>query len=78
MAAGRRSVVAGIHAESGGNDATTTIAPRPRFLDQACVTSEFVYLSTIGIHGNGHMLMLEKENLESADFLWDRLKSELR
>jgi hypothetical protein len=48
------------------------------FLDQACVTSEFVYLSTIGIHGNGHMLMLEKENLESADFLWDRLESELR
>ena len=48
------------------------------FLDQAGVTSEFVYLSTVGIRGNGHMLMLEKKNLESADFLRDRLESELR
>jgi pimeloyl-ACP methyl ester carboxylesterase len=50
----------------------------PDFLDQAGVTNEFVYLPTVGIHGNGHMLMLERNNLEIAEFLRDWLEGEVR
>jgi pimeloyl-ACP methyl ester carboxylesterase len=39
------------------------------FLTQAGVTNEFVRLPDIRIHGNGHMMMLEKNNLEIAGFL---------
>ena len=28
-----------------------------------------VRLETVGIHGNGHMMMLEKNNLQIADFM---------
>jgi hypothetical protein len=48
------------------------------FLDQAGVTNEFVYLPTVGIRGNGHMLMLERNNLEIAEFLRDWLEGEVR
>ncbi len=42
-----------------------------KFLTQASVKHEFVRLPDIGIHGNGHMMMLEKNNLEIAAFLAD-------
>jgi hypothetical protein len=45
------------------------------FLGEAGVTDELVYLPTVGIRGSGHMLMLEKNNLEMADFLRDWPKS---
>jgi pimeloyl-ACP methyl ester carboxylesterase len=40
-----------------------------KFLTQAGVAHEFVPLATVGIHGNGHMLMLEANNLDIAEFL---------
>jgi pimeloyl-ACP methyl ester carboxylesterase len=42
-----------------------------RFLRQAGVEHEFVRLADVGIRGNGHMMMLEKNNLEIARFLHD-------
>ena len=39
------------------------------YLTQAGVKNEFVRLPDIGIRGNGHMMMLEKNNLEIAAFL---------
>ena len=45
-----------------------------RFLDQAGVKNTFVRLTDHGIRGNGHMMMLEKNNLEIAAFLrgWEQ------
>ena len=40
-----------------------------KFLAQAGVPNTFVRLPQIGIRGNGHMMMLEKNNLEIAAFL---------
>lgn len=40
-----------------------------KFLSQAGVPNTFVRLQDIGIRGNGHMMMLEKNNLEIAAFL---------
>jgi pimeloyl-ACP methyl ester carboxylesterase len=40
-----------------------------KYLMQAGVRNTLVRLETVGIHGNGHMLMLEKNNLEIAAFL---------
>ncbi len=40
-----------------------------KFLDQAGVKNSFVRLADHGIRGNGHMMMLEKNNLEIAAFL---------
>ena len=40
-----------------------------RFLRQAGVEHTFVRLPDVGIRGNGHMMMLEKNNLEIAAFL---------
>jgi pimeloyl-ACP methyl ester carboxylesterase len=37
-----------------------------RYLTQAGVPNTFVRLEDIGIHGNGHMMMLEKNNIEIA------------
>ncbi len=44
------------------------------FLKQAGVQNDFVRLPDINIRGNGHMMMLEKNNLEIAAFLdgWAR------
>lgn len=39
-----------------------------KFLTQAGVPNEWVYLPTVGIHGNGHMQMLEMNNLDIARF----------
>ena len=40
-----------------------------QFLTQAGVTNDFVRLPDVNIRGNGHMMMLEKNNLEIAAFL---------
>ncbi len=40
-----------------------------RFLRQAGVPHDFVRLADIGIHGNGHMMMLEKNNMAIASWL---------
>jgi len=38
------------------------------FLTQAGVNNTYVYLPTVGIKGNGHMMMLEMNNFEIAKF----------
>ena len=43
------------------------------FLKQAGVPVDFTRLADIGIHGNGHFLMLEKNNLEIAAVIADWL-----
>jgi pimeloyl-ACP methyl ester carboxylesterase len=45
-----------------------------KFLAQAGVKNSFVRLADHGIRGNGHMMMLEKNNLEIAAFLrrWEQ------
>lgn len=40
-----------------------------KYLTQAGVKNTFVRLENAGFHGNGHMVMLEKNNLEVAAFL---------
>jgi pimeloyl-ACP methyl ester carboxylesterase len=40
-----------------------------RYLTQAGVQNTWVNLGDVGIHGNGHMMMLEKNNLDIAAFL---------
>ena len=40
-----------------------------KFLTQAGVKHQFVRLPEVGIRGNGHMVMIEKNNLEIAAFL---------
>jgi pimeloyl-ACP methyl ester carboxylesterase len=40
-----------------------------KFLTQAGVRNDLVRLPDVGIHGNGHMMMLEKNNLEVAAVL---------
>jgi pimeloyl-ACP methyl ester carboxylesterase len=40
-----------------------------KYLQQAGVKTTYVRLDTVGIRGNGHMLMLEKNNLEIAAFI---------
>lgn len=40
-----------------------------KYLVQAGVPATFVRLEEVGIRGNGHMMMIEKNNLEIADFI---------
>ena len=40
-----------------------------KFLEQAGVHSTWIKLAEIGIHGNGHMMMLEKNNVAIADVM---------
>ena len=40
-----------------------------KYLAQAGVTNTFVRLEDVGIHGNGHMLMIEKNNLDIANYI---------
>ena len=40
-----------------------------KFLEQAGVHPAFIKLGDIGIHGNGHMAMLEKNNMEIAEVM---------
>ena len=49
-----------------------------RFLRQAGVEHDFVRLADIGIRGNGHMMMLEKNNLEIAAFLREWLEKRVK
>lgn len=39
------------------------------FLTQAGVAHDFVRLEQMGIHGNGHMMMLEKNNMEIGEWI---------
>ena len=45
------------------------------FLTQAGVDNELVYLEQQGLSGNGHMVMLEKNNHQVADFMLDWLQT---
>ena len=49
-----------------------------QFLKQAGVANEHVPLETVGIRGNGHMMMLEKNNLKIADFMETWLSKKLK
>jgi len=49
-----------------------------KFLKQAGVKHDFVRLADIGIRGNGHMMMLEKNNLEIAAYLRKWIKRRVR
>jgi hypothetical protein len=40
-----------------------------KFLTQAGVENTFMRLEEYGVHGNGHMMMLEKNSLEVAALL---------
>jgi pimeloyl-ACP methyl ester carboxylesterase len=44
------------------------------YLTQAGVNNTHVYLGDVGIHGNGHMMMIEKNNLEIAAFMLNWLE----
>jgi pimeloyl-ACP methyl ester carboxylesterase len=48
------------------------------FLTQAGVANDFVYLPDVGIRGNGHMQMIEANNLEIAAFYERWLLAKLR
>ena len=49
-----------------------------QFLRQAGVEHDFVRLADVGIHGNAHMMMLEKNNLEIAAFLRQWVEKRVR
>ena len=46
------------------------------FLTQAGVKNEHLRLETVGIHGNGHMMMLEKNNGDIANVLINWLQKQ--
>ena len=49
-----------------------------QFLKQAGVEHDFVRLADAGIRGNGHMMMLEKNNLEIAELLEKWIEAKVR
>ncbi|MDQ2801379.1 MAG: hypothetical protein M3Y41_01340 [Pseudomonadota bacterium] len=49
-----------------------------RFLTQNGVQPDFVRLPDVGIHGNGHMMMIEKNNDQIAKVLTDWLDQRVR
>jgi pimeloyl-ACP methyl ester carboxylesterase len=49
-----------------------------RYLNQAGVKNSFVRLGDHGIHGNGHMMMLEKNNLEIAKLIDEWMRTNIR
>jgi len=49
-----------------------------KFLEQAGVHPTWVKLGDAGLHGNGHMLMLEKNSQEIAGLLLDWLSKSVR
>jgi pimeloyl-ACP methyl ester carboxylesterase len=49
-----------------------------QFLTQAGVKNEHIELARLGVHGNGHMMMLEKNNLEVADVLNKWISAHIR
>ena len=48
------------------------------YLKQAGASIDFIRLPEKGIRGNGHMVMLEKNNLEIADFLHQWMLSKIK
>jgi len=48
------------------------------FLKQAGVEHDFIRLEDNKIHGNGHMMMLEKNNHQIADFLLEWMRSKIK
>ena len=40
-----------------------------KYLNQAGVKTEYIRLQDVGIHGNGHMVMIEKNNLDIAQVI---------
>jgi pimeloyl-ACP methyl ester carboxylesterase len=49
-----------------------------KYLNQAGVNTQFIRLEDKGIHGNGHMVMLEKNNLDIAHLLDDWVVQNVR
>ena len=49
-----------------------------RFLRQAGVNVDFIKLEDVGILGNGHMMMLEKNNQEIARVMTDWLQKSVK
>ena len=49
-----------------------------KYLVQAGVPAEFVNLENVGINGNAHMMMIEKNNLEIAAFVHGWMKKKIR
>jgi S-ribosylhomocysteine lyase LuxS involved in autoinducer biosynthesis len=49
-----------------------------RFLRQAGVNVDFIKLEDVGIRGNGHMMMLEKNNQEIAKVMTDWLQKSVK
>jgi pimeloyl-ACP methyl ester carboxylesterase len=61
-----------LHAEA--SFAMPTAHCNAGFLKQAGVDVDFVRLADLGIHGNGHFMMLEKNSLQVADVIADWLR----
>jgi pimeloyl-ACP methyl ester carboxylesterase len=49
-----------------------------KYLNQAGVKAEYIPLQDKGIHGNGHMVMIEKNNLEIARLLDEWMQKNVR
>jgi len=49
-----------------------------KYLNQAGVKTEYIRLQDKGIRGNGHMVMIEKNNLEVARLLDDWTQANVR
>jgi pimeloyl-ACP methyl ester carboxylesterase len=49
-----------------------------QFLRQAGVEHDFVRLADVGIRGNGHLMMLEKNNLDIARFLREWVEKKIK
>jgi hypothetical protein len=49
-----------------------------KYLNQAGVKTEYVRLQDKGIRGNGHMVMIEKNNLDVARMLDDWIQANVR
>ena len=49
-----------------------------KYLEQAGVHPVWIKLADVGLHGNGHMMMLEKNNIEIAGLLTRWLAQNVR
>jgi pimeloyl-ACP methyl ester carboxylesterase len=49
-----------------------------KWLQQAGVPTEYVELQNVGLHGNGHMMMLEKNSSDIATYFSDWLAKQLK
>jgi hypothetical protein len=52
--------------QSSQNTRQPNFAPEPAYLDRAGVPVDHIHLVSLGILGNGHIMMLEKNNLMIA------------